>query len=75
MAEWRFPKDRQDFHPHVTLGRLKRGGRWNQALTDLIADHSKHHAGMCSVDEVVVNSSYLDKSGPTYTPMMRVKLG
>lgn len=74
LAEWRFPKDRQEFHPHVTLGRLQRGGRWNGALLELIDEDSEHHAGTCSVNEVVVYSSYLDKSGPTHTPMTRVKL-
>ena len=74
LAEWGFPKDRQEFHPHVTLGRLKRGGRWNQALLELMDEDSEHHAGTCSVKEVVVYSSYLDKSGPTHTPMTRVKL-
>lgn len=74
LEAWRFPKDRNAFHPHITLGRLKRGGRWNQALTDLIASHEKHDVGTCLVEEVVVNSSYLDKSGPTYTPMTRIKL-
>ena len=74
LARWGFPKDRHDFHAHLTLGRLRRGGRWNQSLTDFLETHQYHDAGMCSVDEVVVNSSYLDRSGPTYTPMTRVKL-
>lgn len=74
VDEWRFPKDRNEFHPHVTLGRLRRGGRWNQALTNVLEQHSNQNFGMCSVDEVVVNSSHLEKSGPTYTPMVRVKL-
>ncbi len=74
LAEWRFPKDRQEFHPHVTLGRLKRGGRWNRGLLDVLAEHADHQAGACSVNEVIVYSSYLDKTGPTHTPMTRVKL-
>jgi 2'-5' RNA ligase len=74
LEEWRFPKDRQEFHPHVTIGRLKRGGRWNRALLDLIAADADHQAGSCGVNEVVVYSSYLDKVGPTHTPMTRVKL-
>lgn len=74
LAEWRFPKDRQEFHPHVTLGRLKRGGRWNRGLLDFLVEHADHQAGTCSVNEVIVYSSYLDKTGPTHTPMTRVKL-
>lgn len=74
VDEWRFPKDRNEFRPHLTVGRLRRGGRWNQALTNLIEEHDSQDFGMCSVDEVVVNSSHLEKSGPTYTPMVRVKL-
>lgn len=74
LAEWRFPQDRQDFHPHVTLGRLKRGGRWNRELLELIAKNSDFHAGSCHVNEVIVYASYLDKSGPTHTPMTRAKL-
>ncbi len=74
LARWRFSKDRNEFHPHLTLGRLRRGGRWNQSLTELLEKHRFHDSGMCSIEEVVVNSSYLERSGPTYTPMTRVKL-
>ena len=74
LKQWGFPKDRFDFRPHITLGRLRRGGRWNQSLADFIERHVDHDGGMCEVNEVVVNSSYLEKSGPTYTAMSRVAL-
>ncbi len=70
----RIPRERKDYVPHLTLGRLKRGGRWNAQLLDAICRHSEFNAGSCGVDEVVVYSSFLDRSGPSYTAMSRIEL-
>jgi 2'-5' RNA ligase len=70
----RIPRERKDFVPHLTLGRLKRGGRWNQQLQDSIAQNEAFDGGSCFVEEVVVYSSFLDRSGPSYTAMSRIEL-
>ena len=74
LHHWGVNKDRNAFVPHMTLGRLSRGGRWNEGLIDLVHKLRHHDGGFCHVKEVIVYSSFLDRSGPTYTPMARIKL-
>lgn len=71
----RFPMDqRKDYHPHLTLGRLRRGGRWNQSFIDALKKNAEFHAGACQINDVVVYSSYLDRIGPTYTALSTIPL-
>ncbi len=74
LHHWGVNKDRNEYVPHMTLGRLGRAGRWNDELLELVHKLRNHDGGFCHVSEVVVYSSYLDKGGPTYTPMARIKL-
>lgn len=74
LHQWGVNKDRHEFTPHMTLGRLSRGGRWNEELVKLVHKLRHHDGGFCNVNEVIVYSSFLDRSGPTYTPMARIKL-
>ena len=74
MATWGFPKERKDYHPHLTLGRLRRGGRWNGRLLDSLDELRDRDLGGWSVSEVIIYSSHLDRQGPTYTPMSRINL-
>jgi 2'-5' RNA ligase len=74
LHHWGVNKDRNEYVPHITLGRLARGGRWNDELLALVHKLRHHDGGFCHVDEVIIYSSYLERSGPTYTPMARVKL-
>ena len=75
LARWGVPKERHDYHPHLTLGRVQRSGRWNQDLLERLERHRNHDGGWFQANEVIVYSSFLDRGGPTYTPMSRVKLG
>ena len=74
LHHWGVNKDRNAYLPHMTLGRLGRGGRWNEDLISLMHKLRNHDGGFCHVSEVIVYSTYMDRSGPTYTPMARVKL-
>lgn len=74
LHHWGVNKERNEFVPHMTLGRLGRGGRWNQELLDLVHKLRHHDGGFCQVKEIVVFSSFMEKSGPTYTPMATLKL-
>ena len=58
----------------MTLGRLRRGGRWNDQLLEKIHRLRNHDGGFCTVDRIIVYSSYLDRAGPTYTPMATISL-
>ena len=74
LETMRFPRERNDYRPHLTLGRIRRGGRWNPSLTQAVATGQELIGGTMIVDEVVVYSSFLDRSGPTYTAMSRIDI-
>ena len=74
LETMRFPRERNDYRPHLTLGRIRRGGRWNPALTRAVEYGKDLIGGAMIVDEVVVYSSFLDRNGPTYTAMSRIKI-
>ncbi len=74
LVEGRFPRETRRFHPHVTLGRVKRGGPELAVLSQLVQDNKAYDAGSRQVDSVVVYASDLERGGPIYTPLARVKL-
>lgn len=74
LHHWGVNKERNEYIPHMTLGRLARGGRWNEELLALVHKLRNHDGGFCHVDELIVYSSFLERRGPTYTPMARIKL-
>ncbi len=74
LHHWGVNKERNEYVPHMTLGRLRRGGRWNDGLLELIHKLRHHDGGFCQVQEVIVFSSFMERSGPTYTPMATLKL-
>ena len=69
-----YPREGRRFHPHLTLGRIRRGKAGLARLAELLAEHADFEAGRSRVDEVVVFSSQLDRGGPTYNPLGRAKL-
>lgn len=70
----RFPRERKDYQPHMTLGRLKRGGRLSASISQSIAKHASIEAGGMTVKEIAIYSSFVDRIGPTYTAMSRIEL-
>ena len=74
LSRWGVPKDRHEYRPHLTLGRVQRSGRWNEDLLERLERFRNHDAGWFQANEVIVYSSFLDRGGPTYTPMSRIKL-
>ena len=74
LHHWGVNKERNEYIPHMTLGRLGRGGRWNDELLTLVHKLRSHDGGFCQVNEVIIYSSFLERGGPTYTPMARIKL-
>ena len=70
-----FPAETRPFHPHVTLGRIRRHGREIAQLSALIEKHASFDAGSQPVTEIGVFSSSLKRQGPEYTPLCRAPLG
>lgn len=74
IQDWGFNKDKNEFVPHVTLGRIRRGQRPDEAIEQSLHRLRHHDSGFCHVSAIVVNSSFMDTTGPTYTPMATIKL-
>ncbi len=74
LLHWGVNKDRNEYFPHLTMGRVQRSGRWNEDLLALVHRLRSHDSGVCQVDKVIVYSSFLDRSGPTHTPMATIRL-
>jgi len=71
MRELRFPREDQKFHPHLTIGRVRRAAR---NLPELLRQHADTETGQFTVRDVVVYQSDLKPSGPIYTPLARANL-
>jgi len=74
LAHWGVNKDSNKFEPHLTLGRLQRGERWNDGVINSLQRLASHPAGSCMIDKVIIFSSFLDRGGPTHTPMATIRL-
>ena len=70
-----FRREARRYQPHLTIGRVRRGGPGVRALGELLSQRSDFEAGRTAVAEVIVFSSQLDRSGPTYEPLARAPLG
>jgi 2'-5' RNA ligase len=71
-----YGKEQRGFHPHLTIGRVKRelpGGRGE--LTQLLEKHANFDADLSIIDEVVTFASFLGRSGPAHDALGRSELG
>ena len=67
----RFRREARAYQPHLTIGRVRRGGPAVAELGSLIQQHGDFEVGRTRVAEVVVFSSQLERSGPTYEALAR----
>lgn len=74
LHHWGVNKDRNPFVPHMTLGRIGRSGRWNDELLELVHKLRNHDGGICSVNEVIVYTSFRERGAIAYTPMATIRL-
>jgi 2'-5' RNA ligase len=81
-----FAVDEGPFHPHITLGRVREDRNTSmRALPGQIVERiraeaesgrvSAKNAIPMAVDSVILYQSILDKSGPTYVPLLTCPLG
>ncbi|MBI1247561.1 RNA 2',3'-cyclic phosphodiesterase [bacterium] len=76
LAQAGFPPDsRKKYHPHLTLGRLKRSTSAVDDLRALMTENAELPLGECHVSEVAIFASKLDRIGPKYTLIGRGRLG
>jgi 2'-5' RNA ligase len=64
--------ERQEFHPHVTLARIK-GSRNIHSLVRLLAELSDVEVGEMIVSSIRLKKSTLTRSGPIYETLLEVK--
>ena len=75
LSELGFPKERRKYHPHLTIGRARRGTANHKQLTELMTQLEDIELGTTSLSEVVVFSSELEPTGPVYQALSRCPLG
>lgn len=73
LAELGYPPERRQFHPHLTIGRV-RGRQTDGTLASLLEELHECHIGVSYVEEIVLLSSTLDRSGPTYSRLATIEL-
>jgi 2'-5' RNA ligase len=70
-----FRPDHRRYEPHLTIGRVRRGGPGVAELGRLLEQHADFVAGRFKVSEVVLFASQLGREGPTYEALSRARLG
>ncbi len=75
LAELGFGRESRRFHPHLTLGRVRRGGPGLAALSENLQALAEWEVGRFAVDQLVVFSSQLSRSGPIHEALARAPLG
>ncbi len=75
LAAFGFPREQRRYRPHLTIGRVRRGGGRLRELTEQLEKHADFAAGVTIVDEAVVFSSRLERTGPIYEALATPPLG
>lgn len=66
LARIGFRKEKREFSPHLTLGRVK-GGRHKERLARVIRSWSEEDFGTLEVDGIRLKKSVLSPHGPIYS--------
>ncbi len=75
-TELGYAKEQRGFHPHLTIGRVKRelpGGHGE--LSQLLEKYAQFDADLAIIDEVVTFASFLSRKGPQHDALGRAVLG
>ncbi|HEX3996927.1 MAG TPA: RNA 2',3'-cyclic phosphodiesterase [Pirellulales bacterium] len=75
LAQLGFRPEARQFKPHLTLGRVRDGSMGLDELAELVRHHADFSAGEMYVDEIVVFSSQLERTGAVHTPLGHAPLG
>ncbi len=74
LRKLRFPKEPRRYHPHLTIGRIRRPESGGNNLKELLQQSSKFDAATLCIEEVAVFASSIGVGGSTYTPLGRAAL-
>lgn len=70
-----FEEERRNFVPHLTLARVRRGGKLSGEIAGYIEGNRETVFGESSLRRVVLISSQLTPQGPVYSEMVNLNLG
>jgi 2'-5' RNA ligase len=74
-AKLGYGKEQRGFHPHLTVGRVKRiPPESRRQLSELIETHANFDADLAIIDEVVTFASFLGRGGPSHEPLGHAEL-
>jgi 2'-5' RNA ligase len=73
LAAMGFEPERRGFSPHLTLARVRGGGRL-EGLAELIEEHRDADLGSIEIRSIRLKRSILSPAGPSYSTMVDVKL-
>jgi len=68
-----FPREKRQFRPHLTLGRVRSGKNISGVLQDL-NDHRESDFGQMQVKKVTLFKSTLKPTGAEYEGLSEIKL-
>ncbi len=68
LRELHFPAEKREFHPHVTLGRVRSQRGWDQVLP-LVQHYAHTSFGTSVIDQVRLYRSDLRPTGAIYTAL------
>ncbi len=75
LAEQGLPRERRQYRPHLTVGRVRSGGAPMEELGQLVARQADFRVGQVEADEVFVMASQLRRGGSAYEVLSRARLG
>ncbi|MBM7623173.1 RNA 2',3'-cyclic phosphodiesterase [Sporohalobacter salinus] len=68
-----FDRDKREFHPHLTIGRVK--NIWaKDKLVNTLKDFKDQEFGKLTIDKLKLKKSTLTSDGPVYETISEVKL-
>jgi 2'-5' RNA ligase len=68
-----FSREERDFHPHLTLGRVKAPQNLKETM-EILGRHGQTHFGEMVVNELTFFQSILKPEGPEYRVLSRVEM-
>ena len=75
LAQLGYPKEHRRFHPHLTIGRVRRGGPAVAELGAALDRQRDFAAGRVAVSRLAIFSSRLQRDGPVYEALAHAELG
>lgn len=73
LSEMGFAKENREFHPHLTLGRL-RGPIKKEMLKLYLEDEQSFTTTLSEVTDIILYQSILDRNGARYIEIFKSKL-